>query len=171
MRFIIVTQTFPPRTGGMQNVMEAISLKLSSNYETLVFPDHKVPAKHKVFESTIKFYFTNYPKIIRKYLKKIKISKILLPNDLIICDSWKSVSAVPKNNLKLVILAHGQEYLLKKNYKKIEEAFERSSLIICNSNFTKNLILKLWKSKNLNITVIPPTYSLDKIIKNKTQAL
>ena len=40
MRYLIVTQTYPPRTGGMQNVMHAITTKLSSINETHVFPDH-----------------------------------------------------------------------------------------------------------------------------------
>jgi len=38
MKYLIVTQTFPPRTGGMQNVMEAISKKLANDKETHVFP-------------------------------------------------------------------------------------------------------------------------------------
>ena len=164
MRFIIVTQTFPPRTGGMQNVMENLSIKLSNNHETIVFPDHKLPSEHKLLKSSIQFNFTSAPKLIRKYIKKFKLIKTLLPNDCIVCDSWKSLTAIPENNYKIITLAHGQEFLSKKNHKKIKDALDRSSLIICSSNFTKNLILKDWNYKTLNITVIPPTYSLDKKI-------
>ena len=40
MKYMIVTQTFPPRTGGMQNVMDSISKRLSVSNETHIFPDH-----------------------------------------------------------------------------------------------------------------------------------
>ena len=40
MKYMIVTQTFPPRTGGMQNVMDSISKRLSVSNEIHIFPDH-----------------------------------------------------------------------------------------------------------------------------------
>ena len=42
MKYIIITQTFPPRTGGMQTVMTAIAKRLSTLEKTIVFPDHFV---------------------------------------------------------------------------------------------------------------------------------
>ena len=49
MKYLIVTQTFPPRTGGMQNVMEAISKKLVNYKETHVFPDHFLTKNFKYY--------------------------------------------------------------------------------------------------------------------------
>ena len=44
---MIVTQTFPPRTGGMQNVMDSISKRLSINNEIHIFPDHYLAKDYK----------------------------------------------------------------------------------------------------------------------------
>ena len=46
MKYIIVTQTYPPRIGGMQNVMTSISKRLSSIEDTHVFPDHFLSKKN-----------------------------------------------------------------------------------------------------------------------------
>ena len=89
-----------------------------------------------------------------------------MPGDIIICDSWKSVSAIPWCKNKIIILAHGQEYLSKKKYLKIQKALDRSYKIICNSNYTKNLILENYNIKEINLCLVPPTYSIDKNIKN-----
>lgn len=75
MKYLIVTQTYPPRTGGMQNVMNAISNKLASLNETHVFPDHYFKSKDS---SSKIFIHNNYaPKFIRPLIKK-KISKFYL---------------------------------------------------------------------------------------------
>ena len=68
MKYLIVTQTYPPRTGGMQNVMNAISNKLASLNETHVFPDHYFRSK----DSSSKIFIHNNfaPKFIRPLVKK-----------------------------------------------------------------------------------------------------
>ena len=73
MKFIIVTQTFPPRKGGMQLVMKALSEGLSEYGEVIIFLDHscREPVKSKKF--TIKMNPTLFPKIIRPYVKYIKL--------------------------------------------------------------------------------------------------
>ena len=100
MRILIVTQTFPPRLGGMQSVMSSLALEFSKNYSTIVFPDHFLPNDNYLRNTSIKFYFTNYPKIIRSFVKKRKINRILKKDDVLICDSWKSLNAIPKMNNK-----------------------------------------------------------------------
>ena len=42
MRVIIVTQTFPPRFGGMQSVMSALAKNFSKTLPTFVLPDHHI---------------------------------------------------------------------------------------------------------------------------------
>ena len=121
MRFIIVTQTFPPRVGGMQDVMASLAIKLSRYHETVVLPDHQIPNDHPILKSKINFIFTNFPKLIRSIVKKIKLRKVLLSDDVIICDSWKSINAVPKKVKKIIVLAHGQEFLSStKKFKLIQ---------------------------------------------------
>ena len=162
MRFIIVTQTFPPRIGGMQDVMKTLAIKLSSDFETIVLPDHFIPYGHPIFKTKINFIFSNFPKIIRKFVKKIKLRKILLSDDIIICDSWKSINAVPKKVKKIIVLAHGQEFLSStKKFKLIQKSLNKANYIVCSSQYTHDLIEKLNITKT-NKTIIPPTYSLVK---------
>ena len=47
VKIIIVTQTYPPRIGGMQSVMQGLAKKLSEFYQVIVLPDHLVPKKEK----------------------------------------------------------------------------------------------------------------------------
>ena len=53
MKYIIVTQTYPPRIGGMQNVMTSISKRLSSIEDTHVFPDHFLSKKNGYINSKL----------------------------------------------------------------------------------------------------------------------
>ena len=164
MKYLIVTQTYPPRTGGMQNVMNAISNKLASLNETHVFPDHYFKSK----DSSSKIFIHNNfaPKLLRPLIKKKLVSFIYENEDVVICDSWKSLNAVPSKAKKIIVLAHGQEFLsIKKKKKRIENNLKNVSSIICSSSYTSTLINDLNISKVQRI-VIPPTYSL-KAITNK----
>ena len=167
MKYILVTQTFAPRTGGMQTVMIALSKSLGSLAETHVFPDHFISNQNKSWNEKIFIHNNFSPKIFRSFIKKKLVSKVFKDGDIIICDSWKSVKAVPHNADKVIVLAHGQEYLsVTKKISLIKKSLDRATHIICSSKYTHELI------KNLNITdtkksVIPPTYSLKKVIINK----
>ena len=58
MRVIIVTQTFPPRFGGMQSVMSALAKNFSKTIPTFVLPDHHIPDSHPIRSYKIKFNFS-----------------------------------------------------------------------------------------------------------------
>ena len=133
MKYLIVTQTYPPRTGGMQNVMNAISNNLASLNETHVFPDHYFKSK----DSSSKIFIHNNfaPKLLRPLIKKKLVSFIYENEDVVICDSWKSLNAVPSKAKKIIVLAHGQEFLsIKKKRKRIENNLKSVSSIICSSS-------------------------------------
>ena len=65
MKYLIVTQTYPPRTGGMQNVMASISKRLASIEDTHVFPDHFLSKKNIYINSKIYIHNNFSPKIFR----------------------------------------------------------------------------------------------------------
>ena len=169
MKYLIVTQTYPPRTGGMQNVMNAISNKLAFLNETHVFPDHYFKSKDP---SSKIFIHNNFaPKLLRPLIKKKLVSFIYENEDVVICDSWKSLNAVPSKAKKIIVLAHGQEFLsIKKKRKRIENNLKNVSSIICSSSYTSTLINDLKISKVQRI-VIPPTYSLKAITNNRNDIL
>ena len=95
MKYIIVTQTYPPRIGGMQNVMTSISKRLSSIEDTHVFPDHFLSKKNGYIKSKLHIHNNFSPKIFRPFIKNYLVNKIYKDNDVVICDSWKSIKAVP----------------------------------------------------------------------------
>ena len=170
MKYIIVTQTFPPRTGGMQNVMDSISKRLSVSNETHIFPDHYLSKDYGSTNLNIHIHNNFSPKILRPFIKKLLLNVFCKSSDVIICDSWKSLSAIPKNFDKIYVFAHGQEFLSKdKKVERIKKSLNRVSCIICSSHYTANLIDKL-KITNIKKLVIPPTYSLNKILKKKKKS-
>ena len=71
MKYMIVTQTFPPRTGGMQNVMDSISKRLSVSHETHIFPDHYLSKEYSSTNLNIHIHNNFSPKILRPFIKKI----------------------------------------------------------------------------------------------------
>ena len=71
MRYLIVTQTYPPRTRCMQNVMDTITTKLSSINETLVFSGYYFKLKN----SNSKIY--NHMNFSPKLLRPIIIKKLV----------------------------------------------------------------------------------------------
>ena len=139
MKYMIVTQTFPPRTGGMQNVMDSISKRLSVSNETHIFPDHYLSKEYSSTNLNIHIHNNFSPKILRPFIKKILLNVFCKSNDIIICDSWKSLNAVPKTINKVYVFAHGQEFLSKeKKIKKIKKSLNRATCIICSSHYTAN---------------------------------
>ena len=165
MKYIIITQTFPPRTGGMQTVMTAIAKRLSTLEKTIVFPDHFVSKDHDISKENFSIYNNFTPKLFRSFVKKLLAYQTIENEDIIICDSWKSINAVPNIANKIIVLAHGQEYLSSnKKYDLIKKSLTRANHIICSSKYTYDLIESL-KITDTNKSIIPPTYSLEKINK------
>ena len=141
MKYIIVTQTYPPRIGGMQNVMASISERLASIGDTHVFPDHFLSKKSNFSNSQLQIHNNFSPKLLRPFIKKYLIDKVYKDNDVVICDSWKSINAVPSKIKKIFVLAHGQEFLsTNKKFGLIKKSLDRASCIICSSNYTENLM-------------------------------
>lgn len=174
VKIIIVTQTYPPRIGGMQSVMKGLAKKLSKYYQVTVLADHKVPRKEQEEGLALEIVSFPVPKVLRNFFKKIYISKLVNKETLLVCDSWKSVLAIPpniKNNI--IVLAHGQEYLDQRKINKINSVLSRATILVSNSKLTKNLAKKILLQPKLRHIIIPPTYLMDKnpvsFIKNKNK--
>lgn len=60
MRVIIVTQTFPPRFGGMQSVMSALAKNFSKTLPTFVLPDHHIPDSHPIRSYKLNLIFLTF---------------------------------------------------------------------------------------------------------------
>ena len=157
-KLIIVTQTFPPRVGGMQKVMASLAEGLAQREEfvapLLVLTDHKAPQNPH--------YKTRHfplPKLLRPFAKRLFLSLTASKETLYLCDSWKSVKAIPSSHKNIVIMAHGQEYL--RDTPKLYHALKRAKYIIPSSNTTKGLVLKFGVSDD-KMKRIYPLYDMKK---------
>ena len=163
MKIYIITQNFPPSIGGIQTVMYSIAKDLSSmGNEVFVFPDHR-------FKEVDSFKVKNIisPKFFRHYIKKFLLSINGQEESIIICDTWKSVKAVPKKFKNIVLFAHGQEFLKLKNKKRILSSLLRAKLLITSSKYTYDLIINNWTIPHLNLNVLYPTYHIKKLLFKK----
>ena len=153
---VICTQTFPPKMGGMEAVMASLAEHFThAGYSVSVFAD--APFKDL---KNYDFYAAQVPKFIRPYVKSSQISRNATPDAWVICDSWKSVGAVPKNFKKIVVLAHGQEYLNKeKKRRRIKQALGRASMVVSSSNATAAMV-RDYAPDSLPVHTIYPTYML-----------
>ena len=167
MNIKIITQNFPPRIGGIQNVMYS----LAKNFSNLGFNVHVMP-DHFYFEPQ-NFKITNFyfPKILRPFTKRIYLSFLKSTDELVFCDTWKSVKSIPQKYKNIVVFAHGQEFLNKeRNYFRIAKSLSKAKFLISSSNYTLDLIKRSWDISNLKSTVIYPTYHIKKFNHKKPRS-
>lgn len=156
-RVSIVTQTFPPRMGGMEAVMASLADHFSmQGADVCVYPDKPAPKSPNYTT-----HLVQAPKLIRHWLKRFTISQHSSQEDLIICDSWKSVRAIPKAFENIVVLAHGQEFLnTAKRKNDISCALARAKAIVCSSKATQQLVHEFNLELKDKTAVVYPTYMI-----------
>ena len=100
--YLIVTRSFPPELGGMQNLMWGLSRELSKNFMIKVFADHI--EGHKNFDEQASFSIERVGgiKLFRKYRKAQLINEYIKENkvDGVIADHWKSLELIKTSNKK-----------------------------------------------------------------------
>jgi len=169
--YLIVTKTFPPEVGGMQNLMWGLANELSKLYMIKVFADYH--ENHKLFDEQVSFSIERVGgiKLLRKYRKAQLINEFIKENkiDGIIADHWKSLEHL-KTNKKKICLIHGKEINHEKGTslnKRVLEVLENVETIVANSEYTKNLAIKLGVKED-KIVVINPGVDLVEELNKKT---
>ena len=176
--YLIVTKTFPPEIGGMQNLMWGLANELSKDFMIKVFADYY--EDHKTFDEKVSFSIERVGgiKLLRKYRKAQLINEFIKENKIegIIVDHWKSLELL-KTNKKKICLIHGKEINHKKGSslnKRVLEVLNNIEIIVANSENTKNLAIQLGV-KHDNIVVINPgvdqVAELDKKTSDKVENL
>jgi phosphatidylinositol alpha-1,6-mannosyltransferase len=140
--------------------MEAVMYSLSKHFASKGF-DTVVAADKPFYEKTeFRFKSFNAPRFARAIYKKLALSIAERAADLAICDSWKSVSAVPNSAKKVIVLAHGQEFLdTGKKSNRIRKALQRSDLVVASSKMTADLVTQV--APDSSVKVVYPTYMLN----------
>ena len=164
---IILTQCFPPRVGGIENLIENLSLELSKTHEVLVLADQYDKSEDYVYDSNVNDNITikrfGGIKFFRRRKKILNLNKYLKTENItcIIGDSWKSfelcVDTLQNQSIYSICLAHGNEIIPKHSaYKKrLITTLNKVSHIVCNSNYTKDLVLQTGVI-NKSVTCIHP---------------
>jgi phosphatidyl-myo-inositol dimannoside synthase len=176
--YLIVTRSFPPEVGGMQNHLWGFSKELSKNFMIKVFADFT--ENHKQFDEQASFSIERVggPKLLRKYRKAYLINEFVKNNKVngIIADHWKSLEHLKTNKTKYCLI-HGKEINHIKGSRinqRILKVLNNVEKIIANSNYTKNLALEIGVNQNKIIVMNPgidPKKDLDQKSLDKVKSL
>ena len=164
---IILTQCFPPRIGGIENLIENLAIELSKTHEILVLAD-----QHDKINDNLNDKKYNYNLVIKrisgiKFLRKKKklseLKKLISSKQVtyIIGDSWKSfeltIDSINTLSIPSICLTHGNELIIKNSSKKFRviSTLNKVRHIVCNSNYTLNLVKDIGIT-NQNLTCIHP---------------
>ena len=168
---LIVTRSFPPEVGGMQNLMWGLANSLSKHKLIKVFADDYDRCSE--FDKKLSYTIERVsgPKFIRKYRKAYLVNDFIKENSKIECiitDHWKSLELI-KTSKKKICLIHSKEINHPKNsliHKRIIKVLNDAHFIVANSEYTKNLAIENGVS-NKNIIVINPGGYPSSPIENK----
>ena len=168
--YLIITRSFPPEIGGMQNLMWGLTNELSKNYMIKVFADYH--ENHKIFDEKFSFTIERVGgiKVFRKYRKAHLINEFIKENKIegIIADHWKSFELI-KTNKKKICLIHGKEINHEKGTrlnKRALEVLNNVEVVVANSKYTKELAIKCGIDES-RIIVINPGVDLVKELDEK----
>ena len=176
--YLIVTKTFPPEVGGMQNLMWGLANELSKHHMIKVFADFY--ENHNFFDEEVSFSIERVGgiKLLRKFRKAQLINEFIRENkvDGIIADHWKSLEHL-KTNKKKICLIHGKEINHEKGTslnKRVLQVLNNVETIVANSEYTKNLAISLGIKQDKIIVINPgvdPVEELDKKTLDKVDNL
>ena len=176
--YLITTRSFPPELGGMQNLMWGLSNEMSKNFLVKVFADYQ--ENHKEFDKEVNFSIERVGgiKFLRKIRKAQLINEFLKENKVqgILADHWKSLEFI-KTTKKKYCLIHGKEINHPKGSfqnKKLVNVLNNVEKIIANSEYTKNLAIKIGVEETKIVVINPgvnPPKELNKKSLDKVESL
>ena len=177
--YLIVTKSFPPEVGGMQNLMWGLANSISKYYLTKVFTDYQ--KNHQEFDGKVSFSIERIGgvKLLRKYRKAYLINEFIKKNkkiECIIADHWKSLELI-KSNKKKICLIHSKEINHNKGSRlnnRVLNVLNNVDHIVSNSEYTKNLAIQNGVNSEKIIVINPGVYParlIDKKILDKADYL
>ena len=169
--YLIVTRSFPPEIGGMQNLMWGLTYSLAKYDLVKVFADHH--DNYKEHDKNVSFSIDRVGgiKLLRKHRKAYLINEFIKNNknvSCIIADHWKSLELI-NTSKKKICLIHSKEINHEKGSrqnKRLTNILNNVDHVISNSIFTKNLAINMGVNEN-KIDVINPGVEAVKEISKK----
>ncbi len=165
---LIITRTFPPEVGGMQNLMYGLAKSLSENVMIKVFADQYPNQDNFDKELSFSIERVSGPKIFKKYRKANLVNTYLENNKkvkAIISDHWKSLENI-NTDIKKICLIHSKEINHKKNSfinKRLIKILNNCNIVVANSNYTKHLAINVGVDENKIKVINPGVFPIDKI--------
>tara|TARA_B100000029_G_scaffold508236_2_gene594640 strand:- start:269 stop:1366 length:1098 start_codon:yes stop_codon:yes gene_type:complete len=181
--FLIVTRSFPPDIGGMQMLMGGLSESLVNHGPVKVFTYDYPNSNDYDKKSSLSIERIKGIKIFKKFRKANLINSFINENPNIralIVDHWKSLELVKIENCKKIktfCLLHSKEInheIGSSLNKRLIKSTKNADFIIANSNFTKELAIKVGidKSKiNVIFPGIPKPIAVENITKIKAEKI
>ena len=158
--YIIVTRSFPPEVGGMQNLMWGLTCSIAKYNLVKVFADFH--ENYKEHDQKVSFSIDRVAgiKLLRKYRKSYLVNEFIKKNKNVSCviaDHWKSLELI-KSNKKKICLIHSKEINHKKGTRlnnRVLNVLNNIDYVISNSNYTKNLAIELGVQEEKIIVINP----------------
>jgi len=172
--FLIVTRNFPPDIGGIQVLMGGLAETLLNHGPVKVFTYEFKNSNTYDGKSTANIERVKGIKLFRKYRKANLVNDFINTNNNIralIVDHWKSLELIKTENLKktkIFCLLHSKEinHEIKSSLNnRLIKSTNNADFIIANSNFTKELAIKVGINPS-KIHIIFPGIDKPKKIEN-----
>jgi len=172
--FLIVTRTFPPDVGGMQTLMGGLSESLLNHGPVKVITYEYPNSNSHDNKSSINIERVKGIKLFRKFRKANLANNFISENPNIralIADHWKSLELIKTGyfkKIKTFCLLHSKEinHVVGSSLnKRLIRSTNNADYIIANSNFTKELAIKVGIDKS-KISIIFPGIQKPKNIEN-----
>jgi len=177
--YLVLTRSYPPEVGGMQNLMWGLANSLSKHYMIKVFADYQ--EQHNNYDESVSFTIQRVGgiKLLRKYRKAYLVNDFIKKNKNIkgiIADHWKSLELI-KTNKKKICLIHSKEINHAKgtfSNKRILKVLNNIDHVVSNSKYTKDLAISCGVNSNKITVINPGIYPIKEINKkvlNKAENL
>jgi len=161
--FVVITRNFPPDVGGIQSLMGGLSNSLAAHSPVKVFADEYSNFESYDQNSNLDITRVRGFKIFRKFRKALLVNDYLKNNKIkaIFFDHWKSLEYIKLEYLGKFpnfCLIHSKEInhpIDSSLNLRMNTAFNKAKFIISNSNYTKDLAIKMGLEKN-KIHIINP---------------
>jgi len=159
---LMLTQAFPPETGGIQALMGGLAEALAARgHRIMVMAD--ATRGDRTFEAGLKGTLVRRfggPRPLRRQLKAWAAQRVLAQGgaDAVFCDTWKSIELLSPPQVPVAVLAHGAELLQTSDRKRrrVAQALAKASTVIANSRYTANLVRPYLSGGTSLQIVLPP---------------
>ena len=175
---LIITRSFPPELGGMQNLMWGLTKELAKNYMIKVFADYH--ENYETFDEQVSFSIERVSgiKLLRKYRKAQLINEFIKKNkvEVLIADHWKSLELI-KSDKKKICLIHSKEINHEKRTNlnnRVLNVLNNVEVVVANSKFTRNLAIQRGVDESRIVVINPgvdPVKELNKKSLEKVESL